>query len=530
MDGGSFQLEQLREAARKGELLKDSPLRRVWRARIGDSSVVLKEARIRGLAERVRSIWLRSRVRVEAANLREAERRALPCPRALGHLVAAGLAPRSGWLVLQDLGAGVSVDAALLQCSPRERVALLARCGEVLKRAHSFGLRHRDLHLGNLWRRADGALFLLDLHAAHFVAPKGAAAFTAKSLDGLQLSLPWPGQRAEREALFSALVAADPSLRERLEARLPRVLCRHLVRRRKRALRASGSYRSLPDPSPAAWGMQARGSDALESSEALKRAIAAGVVLKSGRRGRVVRSAWRRKSVIAKLRNEAASLSAWRAASALCERKLPHARVLATFTATPESLDRPARWILSEDVVGTDLAADERATCAGFARLLALRFGRYLGRLHASGMRCRDSRLDNFVVRDRALVLVDLDGVAPIRPWQSARGVAAADLGRALAWLRFQAPAWLRARSDEIAGLAFAAWRRESSALRAVLGAEEEDRFARRIELRCRRWARRHRVPKGTLPDGRNPAGATARQAANTSDRDALGSASDAGP
>lgn len=523
MDLAGVEVEQLRAAAREGVLLKDSPLRRVWRTRLGDRSVVLKESRIRGSAERVRAIWLRSRARKEAAMLREARRRGLPCPEALAAVVERGLSPRSGWLVLEDLGSGRDVASILRdELGARTRSddarGLLATCGEEIARAHAAGLRHHDLHLGNLWRGDDGRIFLLDLHSAHFASAHGAAPRVAE-LSGLLLSLPWPEDAALREALLAPICAGASMRLAELEAALPRLLARHLRRRGARALRPSGSFVRLRGEGaraaagPHSWGLARRGGRDAEpwSRARLLDAIARGRALKSGRRGRVVVCNIAGEAVVAKSRREASSLCAWRAAEALAQRRLPHARALATCdAAADEAAAAPARWVVHEHVDGCSLADAATAKAPRrVARSLARDFGRILGRMHGSGLRCRDTKLDNFVVRDGSLVLVDLDGVAPMRPFVRTATIAA-DLGRALAWLRAQAPAHLRARADELARVALCAWRREWRSFmiarpRETWSAAAVDRIARGAQDRGEAWRKKHKT---------------------TSDREAAGSAS----
>lgn len=506
----SWTIESLRAAARAGEILKDSPLRRVYRVRLGDSIVVLKEARIRGAWERVRALWLRSRVRVEFRNLREARARGLPCPQPLGYVIEQALSPRTGFVVLEDLGQGSSVDRimALPSVHRSARTDLMAACGALLARALDAGLDQRDLHLGNVWRRDDGALFLLDLHAARLhdrpVRLDGAQTRT------LALSLPWPEDSEARETLFRSLgCTVTPG-------QLARWRRKHLDRRLRRALRPSGDFRALRDEAsrgPETWARIRRRLEgrALDwSSAEICARLAAGTTIKDGRRGRVVRASIDDVDVVAKSRPEARAIELWISAEALALRRLPHAPALACLrVADRHEADRyeadrnegdrheaEARWIVSRQVDGVDPSRDHARQLEGSANEIAVDFGRFLGRLHATGWRCRDPRLDNFVVvGGRHLALVDLDGVAPL-PRLRRRSAMAGDLGRALAWLRHQSPGWVRDRAAVLAGRAYVGWLRERRRLESdanfVADVASRRRFLGTIELRCEKWQSRH--------------------------------------
>ena len=501
-------LEELRAAASKGEILKDSALRRVWRAQLAGHPVVLKEVRIRGALERLRAIWLRSRTRVEFQRLRRARKLGLPCPEPLASIIEPGISPREACLVLEDLGPGQSVDQLVheLLSAHKEQAAkqVLARCGQLIAKAFDVGLVHRDLHLGNLWCRASGELFLLDLHRTSIrsrsVTPR------RRLLRGLYLALPWPAQASLREALFTPL--RMPATPRQLESWRQRQLARRL----RRALRPSGDFRRV-DRIGEPWALARRGLPGEPSS--WRANLAAGRELKAGRRGRVVWSHEYRDSeetsatrdYVGKSRLEAQSLAAWLGAEALQLRQLPHARAMACFAAYDEGCGQaagPYRWILSEALHGPALG--EPQTLASGAALAA-QLGRFLARLHGTGWRCRDPRGDNFRLRGGRLQLVDLDGIAPIRPGHQ-EACACADLGRLLAWLRFQAPLdgpLQAARRRRLELRALAAWRREIRSLSphsklARRGSRAKSRIAAKIELRCAEWQARHETSRQQSP------------------------------
>ncbi len=506
-------LERLVNAAEGGERLKDSPLRCVHRVQVDGRSLILKEVRVEGVLERLRAVWLRSRVRVEDAMLREAKRRGIPCPEPLQKWIEAGIAPRRAWLALSDLGPGAAVADRLATLEdPEARVRLLTRCSALIADCARRGLLHRDLHLGNLyWRAADDALFVLDLHRARF--GEGPLRLGRSALLGLWLSLPWPDQARERAALFSALDCAPTGRHAR------RTLRRHLAARLDRALRPSGAFRRL-DAAVLEWALVRRTfANALPGLDCagLRRATSEAELIKGGRRGVVVQlevaTATGPLACVAKSRKEARSLEAWVQAEALALRRIPHATALATFEV--RDVENTAqfgakagrvrvragdRFVLSARV---DPALSIDALETRDAEMLASAFGQLVGRLHATGLRCRDPRLDNFVVQRGArgleLCLVDLDGIVAL-PHLAPRRAIASDLGRALAWLRFEAPPSLRGRTRALAARAFAAWRAEVLALGEARFASPCDsaHIARTARYRCDQWKRRHDLKAST--------------------------------
>lgn len=455
-----------------GELLKHSPFRSVLRLPTvaGGKGLVVKEYREPRLRGRLRSALSAPGARVEERNLRVARARGLACPEPLQAAVAGGLLPARSWLALADLGPGRSLGRRLASLSEADALPLLARVGRLLSDALARGLDHRDLHLDNVYVGDDGELYLLDLHKARF--HRASVRPTLGRLCGLYLGVPWPEQRAMRSALFGPL-GLPPHPPE-----LYAILRRHLAKRLVRCTRSSGSFvrhasggrlwlrRRFFDGDPLTWN----------------RVISAGEVRKSGRRGRVVACALG----IAKLRSEAAALALWLAAEALALRGIPHPTALAWFPA-----EDTGYWVLSAAAGGQPLAAlggappSERYGVVGD-------LARSLAKLHATGWRCRDTRGDNFRCEGGRAVFLDLDGVQPFAPWRR-RGVRAADLGRLLAWLRFEAPDGLRGMERELSRIFLASYLRTTRGLGGIV---QPRRIEQDAAHRADQWYRQHSLPR----------------------------------
>jgi hypothetical protein len=185
---------------------------------------------------------------------------------------------------------------------------------------------------------------------------------------------------------------------------------------------------------------------------------------------------------IGKLRDEAAAMRLWVAAEGLTLRGIPHATALAFFPG-----ENRRWWVLSREERGRPLADLAEVPAAEQRRVVA-DLARSLGRLHATGWRCRDSRGDNlFFAAGRASIL-DLDGVRPFALLR-AGAVRAADLGRLLAWARFQAPRSLR---DVLPSLLRSFLVSYLQTLRALGSQPSAGSLARAAWLRSERWRQRH--------------------------------------
>ena len=119
---------------------------------------------------------------------------------------------------------------------------------------------------------------------------------------------------------------------------------------------------------------------------------------------------------------------------------------------------------------------------------LAAASGHTFGRLHATGWRFRDPRGDNLRARGENVLLVDLDGLAPTTAGRH-RASHVADLGRLLAWARFQTPA-LELSLGRLIRCFLRAYLRERRQLGRPV--TKLRRFAQAITRRAERWHRRH--------------------------------------
>ncbi len=164
-----------------GEILKDNAGRTVWRLANG---LYVKRFKYPGVLQRVR-LRLLEKARHEFEVLWGLRERGIACPLAVGHAKDR----ESGWLVTEGI-AGTHVLQSLLagrSLEPRELHAILVALGRYVRSLHDAGLRHDDLHAGNLLVRRDAApeLYVLDAHRARLAARLG----RDRRLDGVAFLL-----------------------------------------------------------------------------------------------------------------------------------------------------------------------------------------------------------------------------------------------------------------------------------------------------------------------------------------------------
>jgi tRNA A-37 threonylcarbamoyl transferase component Bud32 len=386
----------------------------------GTRSVHLKLFRAVRLSDRARDAFAGSRSAREFRNLLTARRLGLPGVQALAAGSLTGSFGSRSFL-LTGTEAGRTLPRGPLPATDA------AAAGRLLRAIHDAGLHARDLHSGNLLRRPDGELRLLDLTSATFAEPltdleRGRAlAFFCLDLDGNvrdPAARPLIEAYAASPSIVSSAIKAGHRLRNRAVTAFGRRAFRACkttrVERQNRKPR-----RSLHVPAEASWG-EAR--DAFASLDSLEPA-------KSGRRGAV----FLLENLVVKERTAAAARRLFESAYWLTFAGVPTPMPIAVETF------RGRGRVATERLPNVDLLRELRAGLASNEPELlacAKNFGRAVGRLHSFGLRNRDMKFEN-LIRDRAsqsIQIVDLDGVRRQLPGDN-RG-RASDLGRLLAAFR----------------------------------------------------------------------------------------------
>jgi tRNA A-37 threonylcarbamoyl transferase component Bud32 len=159
-------------------VVKDSPHRAIYRVRLPELDIHIKQYRPQGLRSRVRELLRPNKAHREANLAAEIRRRGISTPEPLAWGLEQDRFGRSaGWLITRT-ALGTSL-LALLEMEHRDDPpTLIHRSAEQLGRfvaaLHAAGIRHHDLHPGNILvhMTQDPPQFsLLDLHAVRLGPP-----------------------------------------------------------------------------------------------------------------------------------------------------------------------------------------------------------------------------------------------------------------------------------------------------------------------------------------------------------------------
>ncbi|MHC4933367.1 MAG: lipopolysaccharide kinase InaA family protein [Planctomycetota bacterium] len=414
----------------RGEILRELPGRRVFRARAGGVPVIVKESLPVRLKHRFRDY-----ARTEAERALAAAARGVPVVRPLAW---ARLADGRQLLLLRDEQGARTLQEVVLEGALRGRArhALARRTGELFAALQNAGIRHRDPHAGNVLVLADGALLFSDakdMRPGHYPRPEGRAADLAR----FALFFLTHASRVDMLLFWGAYGRAAGLAPDDLEIlrgtvleRVPRAFRRLSVSRAKRALRRGQPVRIGP------FGGVVTGDLTLKELERIV-AMASGLepgphVLKQSPTGWTFGVG---DSIVAKVFLPKYRSRPWRdllrgtraeralfAEHALRHRRFETPEVLAVLRDGPPP--RRSILVMRRETEALPLEEVCRLLPPARSHRAAVRLGRTLRRMHDWGLRHRDLKKDNLLLtRDGMRVrFLDLDGVRQclLRPvdWQ----------------------------------------------------------------------------------------------------------------
>ena len=142
--------------ARRGEVLRELPGRRVYRSEIGGQRVVVKEFTPRRLRQ-----WLRAYAQTEADNAEAVHARGVAV---VEPLAWARLADGRQVVVLKEEQGARSLHDLVVsgELTGQRRHDVARRVGELLAAMQNAGIRHTDPHAGNVLVRLDDSVLLAD--------------------------------------------------------------------------------------------------------------------------------------------------------------------------------------------------------------------------------------------------------------------------------------------------------------------------------------------------------------------------------
>jgi tRNA A-37 threonylcarbamoyl transferase component Bud32 len=359
------------------EVVKRNDARTVWRAGSEAPRLYVK---------RFPPSLFRDRATAEARMLQTLAQAGIPCPR----LVATSRDSSGSYVITEEVP-DAPVLRELLDRGGPGSPGLVTSLGRLVRRIQDAGIDHQDLHVGNVLARG-GTLYVIDVHRAskrRFSDSRRIAglAFTAMSfLDLRPLS--------DVARFLRAAGLSDHRDWERVWMLLRRDLHRYYAGRGERCVKSGLGF-----------GVHEGVFHRTEIDVAkIVRAVSSGPlepVKVEGTRG-FYRSP---EGFFVKRMNRSSAVRYWRAAHELAVRKLGTPRLFACGSSwvAGEWLDSPDLHIFVRDEFGR-LRRQERDA-------LLRKFAREVCRLHLLGVRHKDLKAGNVLVRAGEFLFVDLDSV-----------------------------------------------------------------------------------------------------------------------
>ncbi|MHC4955780.1 MAG: lipopolysaccharide kinase InaA family protein [Planctomycetota bacterium] len=426
----------------RGEVLRELPGRCVYRARLGSSDgprVVIKEFTPRRLRH-----WLRAYAETEADNAIAVRARGVPVVEPLAY---ARLADGRQILVLREEEGARDLQSLFLSGELRggRRHLLARRVGELMARMQNAGIRHRDPHAGNILVLPDDTVLLADawdLRPGDYLRPHERAKtladfalFFLKHGSIVDLLLFWGEYGRTSELMPDDL----EDLRQRILDLIPDAF-RRLSGMRARKVRRAGRavqvgrwngvvMRELPDG--LLEEIAERASHLQMGPHVLKKSPTAWTFVAERDEQKFVVKVYLPKKATRALRDLIQGTRADRAVEA-AEAFFHRGLATAPIYAVLNDREVVGRSVLVMEFVEDAAPLDEVAPDLPVRRTRAIArdLGRTLRRMHDWGLRHRDLKRDNLLLRrdGSGFVFLDLDGVRQSRKGRVDWGRRARDL------------------------------------------------------------------------------------------------------
>jgi len=447
------QLLELRAGERAGaEVVKENPVRMVFRVQCGGETFYAKWHRVRGSWDGVGARLRGTRAEREMAAAMTLADGGVPTIEPV--LVALrrrfGL-PVESFLVTRELS-GVSLcglargpSASRSRADQARRLRLARALGRSVRRLHDSGISHPDLHPGNFLVTGDDELAILDLHAAKRVGRFPAFCQRVRDIAKLQVSMDDPAITVRDRVRFARAYLGDDAAREELSALLYHAYNyagylreKHIRSRSRRCVVKSKVYTNERTSLGRVFRKRAMPLEAVAKALALHRRVLAGEaegeVLKSARKTnvtfvpmdgslgveRLCVKEWVRPALamlLPKRLRHRPAMRSWRASLGLAVRGVPapeaHALVMGrgrrSYVIMEALRDGAPLPVYVERIMTPELPA---ATRRAFASAAAC----FLLKCYAECVRHKDLKAANVLVREMEpgawrFYLLDLDAV-----------------------------------------------------------------------------------------------------------------------
>jgi tRNA A-37 threonylcarbamoyl transferase component Bud32 len=420
--------------AARGEILRELPGRCVFRARLGGPDgprVVVKEYTPRRLRHVLRGAWLPGYAETEADNAMAVRARGVPVVEPLAY---ARLADGRQILILKEEEGARDLmslyESGELRGHARHEMA--QKVGTLWAKLQNAGIRHRDPHAGNILVLGDGSVMLADawdLRPGDYLRPQE----RAKALADFALWFLKHGTLVDLLLFWGAYGRTSELSPEDLEDLRQRVLAlipdafRRLSRMRARKVRrmgrrvATGPWTGFAHEELSDEFMERIAAQAAQlemGPHVLKKSPTAWTFAAEDDDRKYVVKVYLPKKASRALRDFVQGSRADRAVDA-AEAFFHRGLATPAVRAVLGDKELAGRSVLVQDFVDDAASVDEviPSLPPHRARELARELGRTVRRMHDWGLRNRDMKRDNVLVRrdGSGFVFLDLDGVRQTR-------------------------------------------------------------------------------------------------------------------
>ena len=216
-------------ASGRATIVKQGTQRTVYRVELPNFAFFLKQHHLPDSATWLRQCLRPAKAKAEFDNLRELTRRGIAVPEPLGWGQRPGpLGVGESFLITRALDDIASLDSHLNSVDDsRTRLLLVGDLARFIARIHEAGVRHDDLHAGNILVRVrdDGHLFcLVDLDAVRLGGSLDRGESVAALARFTSALMPW-SSRADRLRFLCVYVEARGWIDAKADLAGPRTLC-----------------------------------------------------------------------------------------------------------------------------------------------------------------------------------------------------------------------------------------------------------------------------------------------------------------
>jgi len=218
--------------------LKNGIIKKVWEAEVSGNRYLIKAHYPNRILQKLKHFLFGSRAMCEYRKIIKLQERGLRSPDVVGYLQYGRMSPS---FIVVSATEGTELGVLLPQMNESERNELLRRLGEYVRKMHSSGVHHGDLHPGNIFVD-DGRFVLLDMPRCRFskqVSESRGLRDVASLAFGLQTAC---GDEEALKPFLDGYFGNEEGLRQKVVSMVRRLKKRRMKSRSARCLKESASF------------------------------------------------------------------------------------------------------------------------------------------------------------------------------------------------------------------------------------------------------------------------------------------------